>query len=113
MSSECDQSPATVNWTRLSMLQEKVVDLVVQLSSGQLLLVRELRSLAHLSQLSRREDLLENTINTWRRIIRELCVEKWYLELNIMLKKLNKWKQKRKDKIIPDEEEIKQFLWLM
>ena len=113
MISECDQNPANVSWDKLCALQSELVKLVGQLSCGQLLLARELKSLAHLAQLARREDILENTLNSWDLIIQELGVERWRREYNFLVEKLKKWKLKRKKKENPNEEEIRQFLWLM
>ena len=111
MTNECDQNPATVSWSRLCTLQSELVELVMQLSCGQLMLGRELKSLAHLAQLARREDILENALNSWDLTIQDLGVERWRREYNILVKKLKKWKQKQKEN--PDEDEIRQFLWLM
>eukprot|EP00092_Neocalanus_flemingeri_P068476 GFUD01083701.1.p1 GENE.GFUD01083701.1~~GFUD01083701.1.p1 ORF type:complete len:327 (-),score=99.46 GFUD01083701.1:9-989(-) len=113
MISECDQNPATVSWARLCTLQSELVELVGQLSCGQLLLGRELKSLANLAQLARRDDILDNTLNSWDLIIQELGVERWRREYNFLVEKLRKWTLKRKKKDNPNDEEIRQFLWLM
>ena len=113
MTNECDQNPATVSWSRLCTLQSELVELVMQLSSGQLLLGRELKSLAHLAQLARREDILENALNSWDLTIQDLGVERWRREYNALIEKVKKWKQKRKKRENPNEDEIRQFLWLM
>jgi len=113
MTAECDQSPETVSWSRLCTLQSELVQLVMQLMCSQLLLVRELKSLANLAQLARKEDILENTLQSWAMIIEELGVERWRREFNMVKDKLRKWKQKRKKRENPTEEEIRQFLWLM
>lgn len=113
MTNECDQNPATVSWSRLCTLQSELVELVMQLSCGQLLLCRELKSLTHLAQLARREDIIENALNSWDLIIQDLGVERWRREYNALIEKLKKWKQKRKKRENPNEDEIRQFLWLM
>jgi len=113
MTIECDQNPATVSWHKLCILQSKLVELVEQLSCGQLLLPRELKSLAHLAQLARRKDILEDSLNSWDLIIQEFRVERWRREYNLLKERLIKWKQKRKMMENPHEEEIRQFLWLM
>ena len=111
MTSECDQNPDGVSWARLCTSQSELVDLVMQLSCGQLLLARELKSLAHLAQLARREDILENTLSSLDLIIQDLGVERWRREYNFLVEKLKKWKPNGKEN--PNEEEIRQFLWLM
>eukprot|EP00092_Neocalanus_flemingeri_P098317 GFUD01125364.1.p1 GENE.GFUD01125364.1~~GFUD01125364.1.p1 ORF type:complete len:335 (-),score=103.72 GFUD01125364.1:8-1012(-) len=113
MISECDQNPATVSWARLCTLQSELVELVGQLTCEQLLLGRELKSLANLAQLARREDILDNTLNSWDLIIQELGVERWRREYNFLVEKLRKWTITRKKKDNPNDEEIRQFLWLM
>ena len=76
MTTECDQSPETVSWSRLCSLQSELVELVRQLTCSQLLLVRELKSLANLAQLGRREDIIENTLHSWDLVIEDLGVER-------------------------------------
>ena len=113
MISECDQSPETVSWSRLCSLQSELVELVMQLTCSQLLPVRELKSLVNLAQLARREDIIENTLHSWDFIIEDLGVERWRREYNMVREKLRKWREKRKKRKNPTEEEIRQFLWLM
>jgi len=113
MRTECDQTPETVNWTKLCSLQSKVVELVTQISHGQLLLTRELRSLAHFAQLARMVDVLEMALSSWYGIIQELRVQRWDREYNFLIQKLKRWENKIKTNETPNEEEIRQFLWLM
>lgn len=113
MIAECDQNPATVGWSRLCHLQSRLVELVTQLSCGQLLLARELKSLVHFAQLARKEETLDRALNRWNMIIEELQVERWQREYTLLVDRLKRWKQTRKKRECPSEDEIRQFLWLM
>jgi len=113
MTKECDRNPALVNWRTLCSLQREILESVSQLHSAQLLLFREYNSLVHLSQLSRNESLLLQTLKDWEELLKKLNVERAWKDFNICKDKLKEYKPMLKTKNPPTDQEIMQFLWLM
>ena len=83
----------------------------MQLSSSNLLLIRELKSLANLAHLARREDIVQSSLCSLDVIIQDLGVERWKREHDLFTGKFKKSERNKTEN--PNEEEIKQFIWLM
>jgi len=113
MARECDQNPQSVSWLKLCSYQSEIVDLVGQLVMGDILLVRELWSLVHLSQLAREENILKGTLGNIENLINGIGGQKWKHEFAELIESLEKWKKKRLKIENPSEDEIREFLWLM
>ena len=85
MARECDQNPHSVSWLKLCSYQTEIVDLVGQLLMGDILLVRELWSLVHLSQLAREENILKDTVRNIENLINGIGGQKWKYEFTELI----------------------------
>jgi len=113
MTSECDQSVDHIDWDRLSQLQIQLVLLVKQLSCAPTLLPREFQSLVHLAQLGRDKKVVLWAMEEWKQLVERLNSKRALCEYNLVLKKLEEWRNNLKKKLPPHEQEVKEFLWLM